>query len=153
MSSCTVPLFFFAVKCGLKGGTFATPFLSVQHMYKWKLYTTYNSMHMNRLCLLELGSCVLAINLFCNFLVLVLVSLQTTHVLWVNNVYNSWVVWSENHATNNREYSRVHRFPALVHRLFTIELLPFKYMFQPPLPSPGCSKIPTLATDLFEGTP
>ena len=42
--------------------------------------------------LLELGSCVLAINLFCDFLVLVLVSLQTTHVLWVNNVYNSWVV-------------------------------------------------------------
>ena len=42
--------------------------------------------------ILELGSCVLAINLFCDFLVLVLVSLQTTHVLWVNNVYNSWVV-------------------------------------------------------------
>ena len=41
---------------------------------------------------IELGSCVLAINLFCNFLVLVLVSLQTTHVLWVYNVYNSWVV-------------------------------------------------------------
>ena len=40
----------------------------------------------------ELGSCVLAINLFCDFLVLVLVSLQTTHVLWLYNVYNSWVV-------------------------------------------------------------
>ena len=40
----------------------------------------------------ELGSCVLAINLFCVFLVLVLVSLQTTHVLWVYYVYNSWVV-------------------------------------------------------------
>ena len=43
-----------------------------------------------------------------------LVLLQTTHVLWVYNVYNSWVVLSENHATNNREYSRVHRFPALL---------------------------------------
>ena len=57
---------------------------------------------------------MLAINLFCDFLVLVLVLLQTTHVLWVYNVYNSWVVLSENHATNNREYSRVYRFPALV---------------------------------------
>ena len=29
---------------------------------------------------------------FCDFLVLVLVLLQTTHVLWVYNVYISWVV-------------------------------------------------------------
>ena len=40
---------------------------------------------------LELGTCVLAINLFCDILVLVLVLLQATHVLWVYNVYNSWV--------------------------------------------------------------
>ena len=48
-----------------------------------------------------------------------LVSLQTTHVLWVYNVYNSWVVWSENCAINNREYSRVHRFPGLVFILYS----------------------------------
>ena len=41
---------------------------------------------------IELKTCVLAINLFFAFLVLVLVLLQTTHVLWVYNVYNSWVV-------------------------------------------------------------
>ena len=57
---------------------------------------------------------VLAINLFCDVLVLVLVLLQTTYVLWVYFVYNSWVVWSEHRATNNREYSRVHRFPGLL---------------------------------------
>ena len=41
---------------------------------------------------LELGTCVLAVNLFFAFLVFVLVLLQTTHVLWVYNVYNSWLV-------------------------------------------------------------
>ena len=42
--------------------------------------------------ILELGTCVLAINLFYDVLVLVLVLLQTTYVLWVYYVYNSWVV-------------------------------------------------------------
>ena len=65
--------------------------------------------------ILELGTCVLAINLFCDVLALVLFLLQTTYVLWVYFVYNLWVVWSKHHATNNREYSRVHRFPALVY--------------------------------------
>ena len=63
---------------------------------------------------LELGTCVLAINLVFAFLVFVLVLLQTTHVLSVYYIYNSWVVSSKNCATNNREYSRVHRFPALI---------------------------------------
>ena len=82
---------------------------------------------------LELGTCVLASTRFCDFLVLVLVLLQTTHVLWVYNVYNSWVVLSENHATNNREYSRVHRFPALAycHQMLIILIHTF-YMSQTP---------------------
>ena len=65
---------------------------------------------------LELGTCVLTSTRFCNFLVSVVVSL-----VGIPNVYNSWVVWSENRATNNREYSRVHRFPGLIssHKLFT----------------------------------
>ena len=41
---------------------------------------------------LELGTCVLAINLFCDVLALVLFLLQTTYVLWVYFVYNLWVV-------------------------------------------------------------
>ena len=41
---------------------------------------------------LELGTCVLAINLVFAFLVFVLVLLQTTNVLWVYYIYNSWVV-------------------------------------------------------------
>ena len=41
---------------------------------------------------LELGTCVLAVNLFFACLVFVLVLLQTTHVLWVYYIYNSWVV-------------------------------------------------------------
>ena len=42
----------------------------------------------------ELGTCVLASTRFCNFLVLVLVSLQTTHVLWVYPMYTIYG-WSE----------------------------------------------------------
>ena len=64
-------------------------------------------------CQLELGTCVLASTRRCDLLVLVLALFQTTCIEGIQCIQCIDGL-KLNGATNNREYSRVHRFPALV---------------------------------------